>query len=42
MAIEVDSTVPFTFNPRKLQFFDVSTGANLAVPAAPGAAGSGS
>jgi hypothetical protein len=25
----VDSTVPFTFNPRKLQFFDAQTGANL-------------
>jgi multiple sugar transport system ATP-binding protein len=29
MAIEVDATVPFTFNPRKLQFFDAQTGVNL-------------
>jgi len=29
MAIEVDTTVPFTFNPRKLQFFDAQTGVNL-------------
>ncbi len=29
MAIAVDSTVPFTFNPRKLRFFDAQTGANL-------------
>ena len=29
MAIEVDSTVPFTFNPGKLQFFDAQTGVNL-------------
>jgi multiple sugar transport system ATP-binding protein len=29
MAIEVDSTVPFTFNPRKLQFFAAHTGVNL-------------
>ena len=29
MAIEVDSAVPFAFNPGKLQFFDAQTGANL-------------
>jgi len=29
MAIEVDSTVPFTFNPNKLQFFDAQTGVSL-------------
>ena len=29
MAIAVDSTVPFTFNPKKLQFFDAQTGASL-------------
>ena len=29
MAVEVDSTVSFTFNPRKLQFFDAQTGVNL-------------
>jgi multiple sugar transport system ATP-binding protein len=29
MALEVDSTVSFTFNPRKLQFFDAQTGVNL-------------
>jgi multiple sugar transport system ATP-binding protein len=29
MAIAVDSTVPFTFNPSKLRFFDAQTGANL-------------
>jgi len=29
MALEVDSKVSFTFNPRKLQFFDAQTGVNL-------------
>ena len=29
MAIEVDTKVPFAFNPRKLQFFDAQTGVNL-------------
>jgi len=29
MAISVDSTVPFTFNPSKLRFFDAQTGAKL-------------
>jgi multiple sugar transport system ATP-binding protein len=29
MAIEVDSTVPFTFNARKLRFFAAQTGVNL-------------
>jgi multiple sugar transport system ATP-binding protein len=29
MAIEVDSTVPFTFNPRKLHFFDGESGVRL-------------
>src|SRR5215470_17149400 len=29
MAIEVDSTVPFTFNPSKLQFFDAQSGVSL-------------
>ena len=29
MAVEVDSTVSFTFNQRKLQFFDAKTGVNL-------------
>ncbi len=29
MAIAVDSTVPFTFNRSKLQFFDAQTGASL-------------
>jgi multiple sugar transport system ATP-binding protein len=29
MAIEVDSTVPFAFNPTKLHFFDAHTGASL-------------
>jgi multiple sugar transport system ATP-binding protein len=29
MAIAVDSTVPFTFNPSKLQFFDAQTGVSL-------------
>jgi multiple sugar transport system ATP-binding protein len=29
MAIEVDSTVPFTFNPRKLHFFDAESGGRL-------------
>ena len=29
MAIEVDSTVPFTFNPRKLHFFDAESGVRL-------------
>jgi multiple sugar transport system ATP-binding protein len=28
-AIEVDSTVAFTFNPRKLHFFDVESGVRL-------------
>ena len=29
MPVEVDTTVPFAFNPRKLQFFDAQTGVNL-------------
>ena len=29
MSVEVDTTVPFGFNPRKLQFFDAQTGVNL-------------
>jgi multiple sugar transport system ATP-binding protein len=29
MAIEVDSTVPFTFNPKKVHFFDAETGVSL-------------
>jgi multiple sugar transport system ATP-binding protein len=29
MTIAVDSTVPFTFNPSKLQFFDAQTGVSL-------------
>jgi multiple sugar transport system ATP-binding protein len=29
MAIEVDSTVPFAFDPNKLQFFDTQTGVSL-------------
>jgi multiple sugar transport system ATP-binding protein len=29
MAVEVNTTVPFAFNPRKLQFFDAQTGVNL-------------
>jgi len=29
MAIEVDRTVPFTFNPRKLHFFDEESGVRL-------------
>ncbi len=29
MALDVDSKVAFTFNPRKLQFFDAVTGVNL-------------
>jgi multiple sugar transport system ATP-binding protein len=29
MAVEVDSTVSFTFNQRKLQFFDAKTGVSL-------------
>ncbi len=29
IAIEVDSTVPFTFNPRKLHFFDGESGVRL-------------
>jgi len=29
-TIEVDSTIPFALDPRKLQFFDDQTGVNLA------------
>jgi multiple sugar transport system ATP-binding protein len=29
MALKVDSMVPFTFNPGKLQFFDAQTGVSL-------------
>jgi hypothetical protein len=29
MVVEVNSTVSFTFNQRKLQFFDAKTGVNL-------------
>ncbi len=29
MAVEIDSTVSFTFNPNKLQLFDAKTGVNL-------------